>query len=66
MSWHEKLDRLAVEFLEETDAILGAVEDKAERMRYASEIAAVERQLCNAIYRRWHIVFDDLARHESQ
>jgi hypothetical protein len=38
MSWHEKLDRLAGEFLEETDAILGAEEDKAERLRYAREI----------------------------
>jgi hypothetical protein len=45
MSWHEKLDRLAAEFLEETDAILGAVEDKAERLQYAREIMWIGRKM---------------------
>jgi two-component sensor histidine kinase len=48
MSWHAKLDRLAAEFLEETDAILGAVEDRAERMRYVHEIMYMARDLHSA------------------
>jgi hypothetical protein len=50
MSWHEKLDRLAAEFLEETDAILGAEEGKAERLRYAQEIMQAVCALSDRVF----------------
>jgi hypothetical protein len=49
MSWHEKLDRLAGEFLEETDAILGAEERLEARRRYSREIKCIARLLNDQI-----------------
>jgi hypothetical protein len=45
MTWHEKLDKLCVRFLTETDAILGAEEDKGKRLQYAAEIEQVAYEL---------------------
>jgi hypothetical protein len=45
MTWHEKLDKLCVKFLTETDAILGAEEDKGKRLQYAAEIEQVAYEL---------------------
>jgi hypothetical protein len=45
MAWHEKLDKLCVRFLTETDAILGAEEDKGKRLQYAAEIEQVAYEL---------------------